>query len=68
MIQRRRRTYGEAQRVGYALKHHPMESAMNIGRPLRIYENVPANPQPVPEPRPVPEPAPTEPVEPTIEP
>jgi hypothetical protein len=45
-----------------------MESAMNIGRPLRIYENVPANPKPIPEPRPVPEPAQTEPVEPTIEP
>lgn len=46
----------------------PPEIAMNIGRPLRIYENVPANPKPIPEPRPVPEPAQTEPVEPATEP
>lgn len=41
---------------------------MNIGRPLRIYENVPAIPKPVPEPQPVPEPAQSEPAEPVLEP
>jgi len=39
---------------------------MNIGRPLRIYEDVPANPKPDTDPRPVPGPTPTEPVEPAI--